>query len=266
MPQYGLYKPDNSENLSTLFSFQEIPLTSTKLNRWNGNIAAAFDLFHSVCAVVLAKGEPGILTTGDKDALSVHAQETPDLTVKVLPGWASLGTSFAGLAAPLDVPLGELILPPQSMPRTDVVLLNPQGEIIILQGTESAVPQMPVIPSGCISLARLTLRPGMNRIAEEDDGVQGYIIDIRPRFLAGDSHRHALDRLPLENPDGIRITFHTQHFFREGTLEVYLNGVLQECGFDYDELSNNRGYTFFIPPGSRSRIQHRYVIDHNCSA
>lgn len=262
MPQYGQYKPDNSENLSTLFSYQEVPLTSTKLNRWNGNISVGFELLHSVCAVLLAKGQAGVLTSVSPDSLRVRAQAAPDLTVLAMPGWASLGDSFAGLRRSLSAPVGGSILPPLSMPRIDLVLLNVFGEIIVLSGTESLIPQSPATPVDTIALAQLYLRPGMVRILEEDDGEQGYIIDARQSFLIGDSHRHAEDHAPQEPPDGSRTSFHTRHFYREGTLDIYLNGVLQERGFDYMETGNHRGYTFFLAPKNRSRLQHRYVIDH----
>jgi hypothetical protein len=266
MPQYGRYNPVNAENTSSLFSYQEVPLRSSKLNVWNGNLAAAFELLHLACSKLLAQEENGILAVQGETPLLVKAQPTPGLTVQVESGWAVVAKTVAGLKERVTLPRGGLVNVPTAHPRIDLLVIDATGDVRIIEGSEAAAPQVPATPDEAYALAELYARPGMTAIKDQDDGVEGYLIDKRQRFWVGDFHQHAVDRAPSETPDGLRTLFSTAHLYRPGTLDVYLNGVLQENGVDYQENPDAAGYTFFNPPPSHSRIQHRYEIQTYASS
>lgn len=262
MARYGLYNPTQPENPSTMFVFQEVPLTSDKLNRWNGNLAAQCTLLHTVLAMLGARNQPAILTAGDEGALHVSAQAVPDRTVQVAPGWAILPGSLAGLDTGQTVPLGGEIEPPLAEDRIDCVVLTAAGEVRIVPGEEAILPQPPTVPADTIPLALIYLRVGTSQIFDSDQGTEGYVLDARPRVLLGEAHCHAADCQPPELPDGMRTVFSTQLIYRPGTLDVYLNGVLQEAGVDYDESLDGASYTIYIPPPATYRVQHRYIVAH----
>ncbi|MBD3266462.1 hypothetical protein GF373_07305 [bacterium] len=261
MPRYGKYDPTKAENTSSLFSFQEIPLTSSKLNCWNGNINAAFELLHAICSDVFSGSVSGVIHTGNASALLIQSSDPAGLTVRVAPGWAIAEQTFAGSKEPLSLPIGGMIVLPLNLPRIDLVYLRNDGEFAIVEGAESADPQPPELPDEAIALAELYLRVGMDRILNADDGEQGYITDRREMVWIGNAHVHANDRIPAEIPDGVRTEFSTQYKFRTGSLNVFVNGVLQEAGIDYEEQAGRCGYTFTYTPLSNYRIQHRYVME-----
>ncbi|HOL95315.1 MAG TPA: hypothetical protein PLH79_13275 [bacterium] len=262
MPRYGRYDPQNPNNTSAMFIYQEVPLTSSKMNRWNGNLAAAFELLHQTGARLLAQAGPAVITARDDSPLRVTASSPPQMTVRVMPGWAVLGTGFAGIAEAMTVPLGGSFTPPGNAPRIDLVVLTDQGELEVITGLESDPPFAPEAPGDTLALARIVHRAGADRILDADDGLHSYIVDIRPRLLLGEAHRHASDLRPSEPPDGVRQAFSTRHVFRPGTLDVFVNGVLQARDVDYVEDPGRRGYTFLKPPPGHYRIQHRYVIEY----
>jgi len=261
MSRYGQYDPANSENSSTFFVYQEIPVTSAKLNTWNGNLAAAFELLHQVFSTLLSQGKSAVMTLSDASPLQVVPTEPPGMTVQVLPGWAILGNSLAGINETHLLPAGGAISAPTTNPRIDLMVLSPTGELDILAGTESVIPVPPDPPLGVISLARIHLRPGVTQILSTDDGTQAYLQDVRPQLLLGEAHRHAPDPTPTEIPDGARRQFSTTHVFREGSLEIFLNGILQEKDLDYVVSADRRSYVFQTAPLAHYRLQHRYVIE-----
>ncbi|RJP20414.1 MAG: hypothetical protein C4527_24880 [Candidatus Omnitrophota bacterium] len=262
MTRYGQYDPTNSENTSSLFSYQEVPLASSKMNRWNGNIAAALELFHQIGSALLAQGESGVIAVSDQTSLQTDPTDPPGMNVRILPGWAVVGRSFTGSKETVIAPEGEVFTPPQNHPRIDLVIALPTGEFETVIGAEAEPPTPPVPPSEALTLSQIYHRPGATRILSFDDGEQSFIIDSRPPFLLGKAHTHALDRIPDESPDGLRTQFSTLHFFRAGTLDVFLNGILLQNGIDYNENEDGKGYTFTSAPLSHYRIQHRYVISH----
>ncbi len=265
MTDYGKYNPENTHNTSVLFTYKETPLTSSKLNRWNGNIEAAFEVIHHVCSRVFAQGNSALIGEHDKTVLKVIAAETPNMTVQINPGWAAFNHGFAGLKEAMQLPEGGFFQPPQTNPRIDRIVLNENGHLQIIEGQESEEPQSPECPEASLSLATIFHRIGAIQILEFDDGEQSYIIDDRPSMLLGEAHKHALDRIPEESPNGIRTEFSTAHFYRPATLDVYLNGILLEKGIDYVENEDHLHYTFADPPLTHYHIQHRYLIDQEIS-
>ena len=72
MSKYGKYDPVNTAHGSSLFSYGEVPLTSNKLNTWNGNIEAALNWTIQSLAVLVGAGETDfILGEGASDRKSV---------------------------------------------------------------------------------------------------------------------------------------------------------------------------------------------------
>jgi hypothetical protein len=261
MPQYGIYDPENTENSSDLFSFQEVPVTSTKVNCWNGNINAGFQLIQQILSTITSQSQNAVLTSHDNTPLKVRASSPEDMNVSVEAGWAVIQNALAGLGSQTTLPIGGVFNAPSSNPRIDLVVLKNSGAMDVITGVESASPIAPAAPSNSIAIARVYLRPGSDAIYNEDQGSGGYITDARELFSYGEVHKHADDLSPSENPDGIRTQFSTQHMFRSNTLDVYLNGVLQSAGTDYSEDVDRLGYTFVSPPLSTYQIQHRYIID-----
>ena len=266
MARYGVFNPQESENTSTLFSYQEVPLTSSKMNHWNGNITAALTLLHEVCSALFAKGANAVITISDDSPLGVLPSTPPAMTVSVYPGWAILGNSLAGVEETQTVPAGSTIPAPTTNPRIDLVILKSTGELALVEGTEAASPIPPDTPEDAIALARIYLRVGSTKILPDDDDVESYIIDAREKFMLGEAHQHASDRTPPEEPNGTLQQFTTQHIYRGGSLSVYLNGVLQERDLDYTEDEGVNSYTFTTAPLSNYRIQHRYIIDREMTS
>jgi len=263
MPQYGQFNPELAENPSTLFQFQEVPVTSVKLNRWNGNINAGFYLLHQALSALLSKQSPVVISTGSTDGLQVTPAEPAAMKVQINPGWAIWGEGFTGVDSLLVRPLGDGVTAPTANPRIDLVYLSNEGAVEILTGTEAAQPSAPSVPANAIALSQLYLRPDSAQILASDNGFESYIIDQRPPLLMGEAHLHQPDQSPPEAPDGSRKNFSTEYHFRPGMLDVYLNGVLQTPGEDFHENEDARGYTFSTAPLSHYRVQHRYIRGHH---
>lgn len=261
MPQFGIYDPENAENSSGLFSFQEVPVTSTKVNRWDGNIAAGFQLIQQIVSSIASQSKNAVITTGDDTPLKVKASSPQDMNVSVKAGWAVIQNTLSGLDTQSVLPVGGIFIAPSTNARIDLVILRNNGSMDVITGVESASPTAPATPTNSIALAQVYLRPGSTAVFDEDQGSDGYIIDARDLFTYGEIHKHANDPAPVENPDGIRTQFSTQHMFQANSLDVYLNGVLQSAGNDYNEDSSRLGYTFVSPPLSNYHIQHRYIIE-----
>lgn len=263
MAQYGIYNPQNAENTSGLFSFQEVPVTSSKINRWNANIAAGFHLVQQVLSIIASQAGNAVLTVNDNAPLKATASTPEDMTVRVAAGWAVIANTLAGIDQDTSLPLGGIFTAPVSNPRIDLIILRNTGQLDILTGTETVSPSPPSVPADSMAIAQVYLRPGSTKTFNSDQGSEGYLFDARERIVIGDAHKHALDRVPAETPDGIRAQFSTQDYFRPGTIDVYLNGVLQLNGVDYSEDSSFMGYTFSTPPLPHYTIQHRYIINHH---
>ena len=74
-------------------------------------------------------------------------------------------------------------------------------------------------------------------------------------------HTHSTDRKPVETADGNRTGFSTSYYFKPNTLDVYVNGVLQERDSSYTEDADLKGYNFTYAPQPGWEIQHRYIVD-----
>ena len=98
MTQQGKYDPSNTAHCGTLFSYGEVPLTSLKLNRWDGNLATAID-FLTEAAVTLFGGwaEDFVLPGISEYPLKVVEQSVPDMTVSVNAGRCIVSRYFAGI-------------------------------------------------------------------------------------------------------------------------------------------------------------------------
>ncbi len=260
MAQYGVFDPTNSENPSSLFAYQEVPLASSKMNCWNGNIAALFEMLQEVCSALLAQGKSGIVSISDANGLKVTPNNPPGMIVRTNIGWAVIKQSFAGTKETQTIPQGETFPAPSSHPRIDLVVLHSTGELQAIFGEEAESPEPPSTPDDAIALAQIVQRVGATQVLSFDNEVQSYIIDIRPKLLLGEAHLHAEDHRPNESSNGSRVQFSTDHYFRAGTLDVFVNGILMENEIDYHEDEDCRGYTFLTPPLAHYRIQHRYVI------
>ena len=262
MAQYGQYDPNNTENSSTMFDFQEAPLTSAKLNLWNGNLVTVFEWLHKVCVSLFAKASPAVITSGGDESLTVQPADSPDMTVKVKEGWAVLDGYLAGLASQQVLPSGGSFTAPAVNPRIDLVVLSSLGQLETVQGEEAAAPSTPSASAGSMTLAQIYHRVGATQIKSSDDSVNSYIVDVRPRMLLGEAHYHGSDRAPSESPDGSRTDFSTSAVFRADALDVFVNGVLQQKDVDYIEDSDRQGYTFVTAPQAHYRIQHRYIVEY----
>lgn len=262
MPQFGTFNPQNSENTSNLFVFQETPVTSSKLNVWNGNIDAVIKLLQNVISIITSQSHDAVLIVGDNAPLQVTAASPEDLTVQINTGWAVIQTALTGIDQTVSLPFGGTFTAPVSNPRIDLIILRNSGELDVVTGTEAASPTTPGTPNESISLASVYFRVGSTKIFDTDQSTDAYITDARPILVLGRAHQHCTEHTPSESPDGVRINYSTHDVFRAGTLDVYVNGILQEKDSDYMEDANQQGYTFVSAPLSHYRIQHRYIVQY----
>ncbi|MCG3197207.1 MAG: hypothetical protein GHCLOJNM_01692 [bacterium] len=259
MTRVGSYNAGFEGPTSSLFVYGESPVTSAKLNRWNGNIEAGFRLLHRLVRI-LAGGDSAPYLVGNEgtDPLKVSAQATPSLTVKVASGIA-LGPTYAmGLSSDETVPAAGAFVAPSGNPRIDSIGIRETGEWVIAAGTESATPSAPLLDPDVVRLADVYLRVGATSIKNSDDGVNGYLIDRRPRRLSALAHRHVAPASPPETPNGSATNFSTSERFVAGTLRVYVNGLAQLPSTHYTEDSDREGYTFLTAPPSGFVIHHEY--------
>lgn len=109
--------------------------------------------------------------------LHVVAQDTPNMTVKIFPGFASVAgimIKYAGGNSPT-------FTAPVSNPRIDLVYINKSGAIAITAGTEAASPVAPTYPTVGVVLAEIYLRVGATAIYDVDTPGQAYVYnDARP--------------------------------------------------------------------------------------
>lgn len=126
------------------------------------------------------------------DNLKVRAQDTPDMTVVVNAGYALFDDGEGGLEkVEIGVTNSDPFLAPVSaFNRIDVLVLTDEGLLNIIQGIESATPEIPSIPDDTIVLAGVYLRPGQTEILDLDDTIANYVTDARSddlRFGSGNS-------------------------------------------------------------------------------
>ncbi|HOE10538.1 MAG TPA: hypothetical protein PLQ35_10055 [bacterium] len=260
MANLGKYDPTRESHSSSLFIYGEVPVSSAKLNRWNANIDASLEAVNLAVSRLVNSDQNAVLDTGCGGSLRVAAQPTPNMTVRILTGVGIIHPYVVAKTTVETLPGEGMIEPPVSASRIDVVYARRDGESGIVTGAEDSSPVAPGIPTGAMALAEIYLRPGCTAIKESDDGLNGYLVDLRKLVTVGPSHRHSVDQTPPEVPDGETVHFSTALPFRLGTLEVFLNGVMQAAAVDYTEEETCRGYIFHSPPPAVSIIQHRYLI------
>lgn len=262
MSGFGKYNAAEPSHGSSLFSYGEVPVASNKLNLWNGNIEASLNwLVQSVAILMGGRIDDFVLDEEGGQELKARASNPPGLSIRIQPGRALVAQYFSGLDGEQLVPPSGSFAAPVSHPRRDLIYLDRYGKAGLVQGPESDSPMIPDLPGLTVALAVVHLRPGMTCILDEDDGVNGYLIDRRPRLLRGLAHRHGSDRTPVESCDGARTAFSTERKFVEGSLEVYVNGVLQAEGVSFNPAPDRRGYAFSAPPPAGYRVEHRYTIE-----
>lgn len=160
----------------TTWTFEERPVSSSKLNTWDNRIELALELAFFLLSHAWGGGN-GVIRKASADDLKVVANTTPNLSVRVKPGYAFISKfpfKLAAEAATADV------VPPVTHPRIDIVQarLN-TWDVSIVTGTEAASPSAPSAQTDCIALANLYLRPGMTSIKNADDATNGYVVDVR---------------------------------------------------------------------------------------
>jgi hypothetical protein len=109
---------------------------------------------------------------------AVHAQDTPNMTVKIDAGYLFNGITPSLITAQST----STITAPVTNPRYDRICLNASsGAYLLITGTESASPSVPAITAGAIPLAYIYLTVGMTSITNSD------ITDERATFSVTDS-------------------------------------------------------------------------------
>lgn len=262
MTERGKYNPQNPSHTSSLWRYGEVPVPSSKLNAWNGNIEDALSLATTMTALLFGAGSADfVLHDGSGTALQAVEQSPPNMTIRIKAGYALVSRYFAGLDADQVAPAIGTITSPAAHPRVDRVCIDREGRITLIEGEESTNPEPPGTPPDCMALADIRHRPGETCIKETDDGFNAHIIDMRPLPLTGRAHRHNTDRAPIETANGDRTVFHTLEKFVAGTLDVYVNGVLQRYGSTtLLPLDDQRGYEFATAPPAGYVIEHRYQV------
>ncbi|MFH1742139.1 MAG: hypothetical protein ABIH23_24310 [bacterium] len=263
MANLGKYNATKESHTSTLFSYGEVPVASSKLNYWNGNIEASLEVINRVLSRLANRDSNTVLDLGSGDSLHVRPQPTPNMTVRILPGLAVIHPYVAGRTTTTTLPQEGMIEAPKVAPRIDVVYLQQDGEVGLVTGVEGLPTVAPSIPDNAMALAQIHFRLGCTSILETDDTVNAYLSDVRPLVTVGATHQHANDLFPTEPVNGSTICFSTVKKFQTETLDVFLNGVLQTIIIDYTENSDGRGYTFVQPPPAGATIQHRYIVDRD---
>ncbi|MCX5772528.1 MAG: hypothetical protein NTZ09_19965 [Candidatus Hydrogenedentes bacterium] len=160
----------------TAWAFQERPVASFKLNLWDDRIEGALEIAYFLLNLAWGGGN-GVLRGATEHDLQVTAKSPPGMIVQVNPGYAFISKNPYKLQAAEDSPA---IGPPSVNPRIDLVQARlDTWSTTVKTGAESSSPSPPNPDADCIPVARLYLRPGMTCIVDTDDGVNGYIIDVR---------------------------------------------------------------------------------------
>ncbi len=162
--------------IKTSWAFQERPVASAKLNTWDDRIEAALELLMHLVSLAWGGGN-GVLRHATDGDLGISAISPPALGVQVAPGYAFIerfpfhlktATVLGGIAAPSHHPRIDLV-----QARLDT------WDVAITPGNEAASPSPPEPGAACLALAHLYLRPGMTAVFNQDDGLNGYISDVR---------------------------------------------------------------------------------------
>ena len=161
--------------LRTRWEYGERPVTSAKMNGWDDRIAAALELAYRLINESFGGGD-GVLENA-LDGLQVVALTLPDMAARVLAGYAFISAMPFAMKEAVDL---LPVVAPATDPRIDLVQARLcDWTYIIKEGAEDATPTPPEPDEDCLPLARLYLRPGMASIKNSDDGVNGYIEDVR---------------------------------------------------------------------------------------
>lgn len=160
----------------TTWTFEERPVPSSKLNTWDNRIELALELVYFLLSHAWGGGD-GVIRNATDDDLKVVANTTPNLAVKVRPGYAFIAKFPYKLQT--EAVTGDFT-PPAALPRIDLIQARLESwGVSVKPGTESSNPVSPAADTDCLPLAQLVLRPGMTVIKNTDDGVNGYIVDVR---------------------------------------------------------------------------------------
>jgi len=160
----------------TTWTYQERPVASAKLNTWDDRIEAALDLAFMLLSMAWG-GANGVVPGVTANNLKVVPLGIPGLAVVVEPGCAFIARAPFRLVAAHQTPA---VTPPTSQPRIDLVQARlATWDVGVKTGVEAAAPTAPSADADCLALARLYLRPGMQAIWAADDGINGYIVDVR---------------------------------------------------------------------------------------
>jgi len=162
--------------VKTTWAYQERPVGSSKLNGWDDRIELALELLHFLLNMTWGGGD-GVVQGASADDLKVVATTPASLSTWVTPGYAYVSHSPYKLDAAMQT---LAVVPPVANPRIDVVQARADTwDISVKTGTESPNPTGAPADAHCLALANLYLRPGMTCICDTNDGVNGYIIDVR---------------------------------------------------------------------------------------
>lgn len=160
----------------TLWSYQERPVASTKLNSWDDNIEESIELVHEMIALAWGGGD-GVVRGAAANDLAVVETAPASLAVTVKSGRALISKFVYKLAT--DTVTSSVTVP-STDPRIDIVVARlADWSASVVEGTESATPTAPSPGTDEIVLAELYLRPGMTSVKDTDDGTNGYITDTR---------------------------------------------------------------------------------------
>lgn len=162
--------------IKTDWAYQERPVASSKLNQWDDRIEAGLELVFFFLNQAWGGGN-GVIRGASEHDMEVVAKAAPSMSVDVSTGYAFISSMPYRAAAVTELTVA---VAPVTQPRVDLVEARLVGwQPAIKQGVESAAPQTPETDADCIALAELYLRPGMTCVKSTDDGINGYIIDMR---------------------------------------------------------------------------------------
>lgn len=160
----------------TSWAFEERPVSSAKLNQWDDRIEAGLEIAFFLLNQAWGGGN-GVLRGVPVGELAVSATSPVGLSVSVAPGYAFVDGFPYRLGAAVET---AAVTPPDTEDRIDLVQADlTTWSVSMKAGVEAATPSAPAADSGAIPLAELVLRPGMASIKDADDGVNGYVVDVR---------------------------------------------------------------------------------------